>query len=50
MLLLLMLKEVLKEFIFVNMSKDDGMNIMNGSNLVVKRGVLYIFSIIYKNE
>ena len=35
-------------------SKDDAINIMNGSNLVEKRGVIYIYIyiyiIIYKNE
>ena len=35
---------------FWYMSKDDTINIMNGSNLVVKRGVLLIFFITYKNE
>ena len=34
-----MLREVLTEFI-IGMSKDDAINIMNGSNLVDKRGVL----------
>ena len=34
-----MLREMLTEFIF-GMSKDDAINIMNGSNLVDKRGVL----------
>ena len=28
---------------FWYMSKDDAINVMNGSNLVDKRGVLYIF-------
>ena len=32
------------------MSKDDAINIMNGSNLVDKWGVLKFFFIIYKNE
>ena len=33
------------------MSKDDAINIMTGSNLVDKRGVLYFFFlIIYNNE
>ena len=31
-------------------SKDDAINIMYGSNLVDKGGVLQIFFIIYKNE
>ena len=39
-LLLYMLREVLTEFIFWYMSKDDAVNIMNGFNLVDKRGVL----------
>ena len=34
-----MLREVLTEFIFC-ISKDDAIKIMNGSNLVDKRGVL----------
>ena len=34
---------------FWYMSKDDAVNIMNGSNLVDKRGA-YNFLIIYKNE
>ena len=36
------------------MSKDDAINIMNGSNLIDKSGFLYIFFyfsfVIYKNE
>ena len=32
---------------FWYMSKDDAINIMNGSNLADKRGVLQIFFIIY---
>ena len=39
-LLLFMLKGMLAEFIFWYMSKDDEINIMNGSNLVDKKGVL----------
>ena len=35
---------------FWYMSKVDAIYIMNGSNLVDKRGVIYIFFIIYKNE
>ena len=35
---------------FCYMSKDDAINIMNGSNLVDKEGVLQFFFIIYKNE
>ena len=35
-----MLKEVLKEFIFWYMSKDDAINIMDGSNLVDKSDIL----------
>ena len=37
---------------FWYMSKDDAINIMTASNLVDKRGVLYIyiFFTIYKNE
>ena len=35
---------------FWYMSKDDAMNIMNGSNLVDKMGVFKKFLIIYKNE
>ena len=35
---------------FWYMSKDDAINIMNGSNLVDKRGVYNFFFIIYKNE
>ena len=34
---------------FWYMSKDNAINIMNGSNLIDKSGVLYIFFIIYKN-
>ena len=33
---------------FWYMSKDDAINIMNGSNLVDKRSVLNFFFIIYK--
>ena len=40
MLLLFMLKEVLAEFTFWYMSKDDAINIMNNSTLVDKMGVL----------
>ena len=32
------------------MSKDNAINIMNGSNLVDKSGVYNFFFIIYKNE
>ena len=35
---------------FWYMNKDDAINIMYGSNLVDKGGVLQIFFIIYKNE
>ena len=35
-----MLKEVLTEFIFWYMSKNDAINMMNNSNLVDKMGVL----------
>ena len=35
---------------FWYMSKDDAIDIMTGSNLVDKRGILLIFFIIYKNE
>ena len=35
---------------FWYMSKDDAIKIMNGSNLVHKRGVLSKKIIIYKNE
>ena len=35
-----MLKEVLTQFIFWYMGKDDAINIMNNSNLVDKMGVL----------
>ena len=36
---------------FWYMSKDDAINIMTNSNLVDKKGVLYIYiSVIYKNE
>ena len=35
---------------FWYISKDDAINIMNGSNLIGKSDVLYIFFIIYKNE
>ena len=35
---------------FGYMSKDDAINIMNGSNLTDKWGVLYIFFVTYKNE
>ena len=34
---------------FWYMSKDDAINIMNGSNLIDKMGVFLIFFIIYKN-
>ena len=40
MLLLFILKEVLIEFIFWYMSKDDAIKIMNGSNLIDKSDVL----------
>ena len=40
MLLLFILKEVLTEFIFWYMSKDDAIKIMNGSNLIDKSDVL----------
>ena len=35
---------------FWYMSRDDAINIMNGSSLLDKRGVLSIFFLIYKNE
>ena len=35
---------------FWYMSKNDSVNIMNGSSLVDKRGILSIFFITYKNE
>ena len=35
---------------FWYMTKDDAINIMNGSNLTDKRGVLWKMFIIYKNE
>ena len=35
---------------FWYMSKDDAINIMNGSNLVDERGALQKFFIIYKNK
>ena len=35
---------------FWYMSKDDAINIMNGSNLVDKGSALWIFLITYKNE
>ena len=40
---------------FWYMSKDDAINIMTNSNLVYKRGILYIYIyiyifVIYKNE
>ena len=35
---------------FWYMSKDDVINIMTGSNLIDKRGVLWNFFNIYKNE
>ena len=40
MSLLFILKEVLTELIFWYMSKDDAINIMNGSNLTDKSGVI----------
>ena len=43
-------KENVYRINFWYMSKDDAINIMNGSNFVDKRGVLLIFFIIYKNE
>ena len=39
-LLLFMLKEVLTEFFFWYMSKDDAISITNNSSLVDKKGVL----------
>ena len=39
-LLLYMLKKMLTEFIFWYMSNDDAINIVTGSNLFDKRGVL----------
>ena len=33
---------------FWYMSNDDATNIMNNSNLIDKKGVLYIFLLIYK--
>ena len=55
MLLLYMLKEVFFRINFWYMSKDDAINIMNGSNLIDKKGVLQknfiiTFFVIYKNE
>ena len=44
------IKENARRIHFLYMSKDDAINIMTGSNLVDKRGALYIFFIIYKNE
>ena len=35
---------------FGYLSKDDAINIINGSNLIDKMGVLSFFFIIYKNE
>ena len=35
-------------FNFWYMSKDDAINILNGSNLVDKRGVLYLFLLYIK--
>ena len=35
---------------FWYMSKDDAINIINGSNLIDKRVVLYIFLLYLKNE
>ena len=35
---------------FWSMSKDDGINIMSGSNLVIKRVFYNFFFIVYKNE
>ena len=32
------------------MSKDDAINIMNGSNLICKSGIFITFSLLYKNE
>ena len=40
MLLLLMLKGLLTEFIFWYMSKDDAISIINNPNLIDKKGVL----------
>ena len=48
MLLLFLSKEILTEFSFGTGVKNDAINIMNGSNLADKRGVLSIFLIIYK--
>ena len=49
-MLLLYVKENAYRIHFWYMSKDDAINIMNGSNLVDKRGVLKKIFIIYKNE
>ena len=38
---------MLTEFIFLSISKDHAINIMNGSKFVDKRGVLYIYFLLY---
>ena len=46
-----MLKEVLTELTFGNISKGDAINIMNNSSLIDKIGVFMIFFLLYiKNE
>ena len=52
MLLFFVLTEVLTEFIFWYINKDDASNIMNNTNFIDKMGVSYFFIIIiiYKNE
>ena len=47
-LLLLMLKEVLTEFTFGIWKKNDAIRIINNSNLIDKKCVLYFFLLIYK--
>ena len=44
------IKENADRIHFWYMRKDDANNIMTGSNLVDRKGVLWNFFIIYKNE
>ena len=43
-------KESAYRILFWYMSKDDGISIMDNSNLIDKMGVLYFFSLYIKNE
>ena len=52
MLLLFLLKEVIIEFIFWYMTKDEAINIIKNSNLNEKTGLVFFgsFFTLYKNE